>query len=539
MLATPRNLAREPATVPVPALVSVVSLQNVDLVVSIALTVIAIVLIGALAVAVWREWRNDTIVISPIAVPSELAARGYEPHVVAARLLDAYRDLHAESGTYYLQRRTQRALGMPDVQLPGGRTSMRGIVRYLRQLFGHPAAEVDGEVTREDGGYVLRLRFGGTRIEPVHGERAPDLGIANVLRGGAEDLMLITDPGTLGARVLRGERAGGQFTHSERIFRHATHSSTAHDRARGLTGLARIRELQGHLDEAESLFQRALAEGSASTAALHAYLLVLLEQVRVDDAIAVARRFAATARTREQREAAALGLIDVRRNAEALPIIDRLLKRDPANGVLRMLRGRANAGLYRWPAAVAAFERATEREPWVFNWQQYLAWALAQAGRTDEALQLVRPIAHLHNGDEWGRYCLGVAELEAGNADRALAALAVAHAATPTRASAAGQYARALAAVGRGEEALAVIAPIVRHPALSPRIAWVEGLIDESLGRHDAALACFSAAAESDPDDPAPRRSVAALLVRLGRTQEAAARQREADALAARNAAFK
>jgi tetratricopeptide (TPR) repeat protein len=534
-----RRVSLAPAsTAPAPALFSVLSVQHVDLVVSIILAVAAVGIAGALAVAFWRELRNDTIIIAPIAVSRDLADRGYEPQVVAARLLDAYRDLHAESGTYFQQRMAQRALGAPDVQLPGGRTSMRGIVRYLRQLFGRPAAEIDGEVTREGDSYVLRLRYGGVRIEAVSGERAASQDISQVLRGGAEDLMLVTDPGTLGSKIMLQERPGGSFPLAERIFERATHSAAPIDRARGYAGLGKIRCEQGRLGEAEAHFRQALAEPAAATQAIHSYLLMLLEQGRVDEAIAQATRYAREARVDGQRTAAAVALIDVRQNAEALAILDRLLRRDPRRGQLHLLRGRALAGLHRWPAAVAAFERATTLEPSVFNWRQYLAWALAQAGRAEDAVEMARPIAHLHGGDQWGQYCLGLAELEAGRLDAALSALAIAHAAAPARASYTGQYARALVAAGRPRDALEVIHPIVHHPAMSPRRGWAEGIALQALGRHQEALASFAQSATCDPNDPAPRAAAAELLARLGRDDEAAARQKEASDLAARNAAY-
>ena len=532
------DVPAHPAAVPVPALLSVISVQHVDLIVSIVLALAALGIASALVVAFWRELRNDTIVIAPIAVPRDLADRGYEPQVVAARLLDAYRALHAESGTYFQQRMAQRALGAPDVQLLGGRTSMRAIVRYLRQLFGRPAAEIDGEVTRESDGYVLRLRYGGVRIEPVAGERAASPDIAKVLGGGAEDLMLVTDPGTLGARVMLQERAGGSFPLAERVFERATRSALPIDRARGFAGLGKIRDEQGRPGEAEEYFRRALEVPAAATQAIHSYLLMLLEQGRVDEAIAQVTRYARAARSDEQRTAAALALIDVRRNADALAMIENLLLRNARRGQLHLLRGRALAGLHRWPAAVAAFEQATALEPSVFNWRQYLVWALAQAGRTDEAVELARPIAHLHGGDEWGRYCLGLAELEAGHLDAALSALATAHSAAPTRASYAAQYARALVAAGRPEEALVVLQPIVHHPAMSPRRGWAEGMALHALGRDADALACFAEAAVCDPNDPAPRAAAADLLAKLGRAAEAAVKRKEADALAARNAAY-
>ena len=522
---------------PLPALFSLVSLQHVDLIASIALSLAAVAIIAALAISFRRELRNNTITIAPIAVPRELAERGYEVQVVAARLLDAYRDLHAESGTRFQQRFTQRAQGAPDIQLPGGRTSMRGIVRYLRQLFGQPGAEIDGEITREGDGYVLRLRYGGVRIEPVGGERVPNAGVGDVLRGGAEDLMLVTDPGTLGWRILQKERPDGAFPLAERVFERASRSDVPIDRARGLMGLGKICDELGRHEEAGAYYRRACEVPAAAGQALHGYILMLLEDGRIDDAVSEAIGYARRARSVEQRKAAAVALIDVRKNTDALVLIDRLLRRHPRNGSLHLLRGRALAGMHCWPAAVAAFERATILEPSVFNTRQYHAWALAQAGSADAALEVARPIAHLHNGDEWGRYCLGVAELEAGNLGAALSALSAAHAASPTRASYACQYARALVAAGRPEQALDVIAPIVRHPAMSPRRGWAEGLALRALGRHDAALAAFAEAAGCDPNDPVPRAAAAELLAQIGRTEEASARGSEADALLARNAA--
>lgn len=526
------------AAAPAPALFSIVSLQHVDLIASIALTLAVLGVAGALVIAFWRELRNDTIVIAPIAVPRDLADRGYEPHVVAARLLDAYRDLHSESGTFFQRRLAQRASAVPDVRLAGGRTSMRGIVRYLRQLFGRPAAEIDGEVTREGDGYVLRLRYGGVRIEPLVGQRAAEPEISKVLGAGAEDLMLVTDPGTLGARVMLQERPSGNFPLAERVFARAARSDVPIDRARGLAGLGRIRDEQGRPGEAEDYYRRALAEPSAATQVIHSYLLLLLKLGRVGDAITQATRYARGARSDEERTAAAVALIDVRHNIDALALVDRLLSRDPHRGQLHLLRGRALAGLHRWPAAVAAFERATILEPSVFNWRQYLAWALAQAGRADEAVEMARPIAHLHGGDEWGQYCFGLAELEAGHLDAALSALAIAYAVLPTRASYACQYARALVTAYRAEEALRVIHPIVDHPALSPRRGWAEGIALRALGHHEEALARFANAALCDPNDPVPRAAAAELLASLGRDEEAAAKAREAQCLAARNAAY-
>jgi tetratricopeptide (TPR) repeat protein len=376
------------------------------------------------------------------------------------------------------------------------------------------------------------------RIEPLIGERPANADIAAVLRSGAEDLMLVTDPATLGSRIMLQERGTGSFALTERVFERAARSERPMDRARGYAGLGKIRNEQGRDAEAEKYFRQALREPGASRQAIHSLLLLLLEQGRVDEAVDEATRFARAVRSTEERVAAVVALVDVRKNAEALAIVDRLLRRQPRSGQLHLLRGRALGGLHRWPAAVSAFERAVELEPSVFNWRQYLAWALAQAGRADEAIGIARPIAHLHGGDEWGQYCLGLAELEAGHLDAALAALSIAHRAAPTRASYAGQYARALVAAGRCDAALEVVRPIASNPAMSPRRGWAKGLALAALGRCDEALASFAETAACDANDPMPHFAAADLLTRLGRPAEAAAEREDASAIAARNAAF-
>src|ERR1700746_1140187 len=66
-----------PASItPMPAFFTLVSLEQVDMILSIVLTLAAIAVVGALALALWRELANDTVVIAPIAVPRDLAERG-------------------------------------------------------------------------------------------------------------------------------------------------------------------------------------------------------------------------------------------------------------------------------------------------------------------------------------------------------------------------------------------------------------------------------------------------------------------------------
>jgi len=83
-----------------------------------------------------------------------------------------------------------------------------------------------------------------------------------------------------------------------------------------------------------------------------------------------------------------------------------------------------------------------------------------------------------------------------------------------------------------------VMSPIVRHPAMSPRRGWAEGLALQALGRNEDALAVFEESANADANDPLPRSAAADLLARLGRTTEAQAKASEAQALTERNFAF-
>src|ERR1700746_3044646 len=56
---------------------------------TLALSLVLLGALGALAYALVRELRRNTLFLDPIEVPRALDARGYSPGVVAERLLDA------------------------------------------------------------------------------------------------------------------------------------------------------------------------------------------------------------------------------------------------------------------------------------------------------------------------------------------------------------------------------------------------------------------------------------------------------------------
>ena len=122
----------------------------------IAVVVIAILLIQGLT--------RRTIALQPIAVPKELADRGYAPDVAASRLRDAMNAVVARS---LAPKGPEIALrgDVPDIVVPTVGMSIDSVVTAIRGfLHSNRRRTVSGEFTIADGRLWLRLRLDGVQI---------------------------------------------------------------------------------------------------------------------------------------------------------------------------------------------------------------------------------------------------------------------------------------------------------------------------------------------------------------------------------------
>src|SRR5450755_304204 len=133
------------------------ALPQVDSFIATLLWVFLVALVAGLAIAIWLEIRKDVVFLEPIEVPSDLARRGYLPSVAAARLLDEARSVQRHATGASTRRPLGNITALADLQLPGGKVSVRAIVRFARAMLGRPAISIGGEITRGADGYAIRL----------------------------------------------------------------------------------------------------------------------------------------------------------------------------------------------------------------------------------------------------------------------------------------------------------------------------------------------------------------------------------------------
>lgn len=184
-------------------------------------TAISAFVLVLLAITVW-EVSQDSILIDPIQIPKELAARGYTPEIVAQRVADEMLRIRNQVNAAQGQMRGVPTLEDPepridlqrndialDVSIPGTGISLRSAIRSVREFVGLHGPRIGGEITRDNGQLWLRLRARGDRViadlpAPVgtpdpqatsaSGSAQTEVALADLLRSAAREVVKQTDP---------------------------------------------------------------------------------------------------------------------------------------------------------------------------------------------------------------------------------------------------------------------------------------------------------------------------------------------------------
>jgi tetratricopeptide (TPR) repeat protein len=507
-------------------------LGDVEAIVS---TLLALAIVGAmvaLAIAIAREMRNDTVLLEPVDVPSELARRGFHPAVVAKLLLDGARTLQRATSGERRRRPLDNVAALADLQLPGGRRWTRAIVHSTRSLVGRPAPRIGGAITRGHDGYRLRLWCNGHAVEPIVGHREAAPTIESLLQTGAEDFLQAVDPFSLASFYQLGPEAGGRdHPNTLRLVRLVLRSGGPEDRgwALGLWGTVLI--VQGHLDEAmEKLRQSVRAHHPiASSVALANLALLLMQRGKADEARAEIERVAARRPLAAENLSAAgtayafLGDWD-----SAAKMGERAVRLAPKRAEAYVQLGHALGGLHRHQEAIDVLRRAHRLKP-ELNWAEFmLAWQLTLVGRVDEARAVASDaVARVPDGFHQ-RMALAFVELASGDFTSARQSFEVADRAFAHYEICKAGWGDALLAGGEPDAAIEKYREAIteNERTASAWLGWGRALA--RLGRHTQALEKFERAARWDSHDPAIYRAWADALDALGRGDKAAGKRRRA-----------
>jgi tetratricopeptide (TPR) repeat protein len=527
------------ATVPVGAVFSLVSLPTVDVILAWVVSLLLLGFLIALAFAFWREVRNDTVFLEPIEVPREIDAQGFHPGVVASHLLDAAVAMQQRGSGWRRRRPLENVASVADTQAPGGYLSIRVIVKAVRAMLGRPATRISGDITKRATGYTLQLRVGGRVIEPVGGPHTPAADIEQLIHDGAQDLLQAVDPFALARYFFNGPEAGTPAPNTMRLVQAVLRADHIEDRAWALSLWASVLLGQGHEEEAMEKYRAALEadERIGSQHALENLAKAMVRHGREDEARALVDSVAAREPQHLENLVAAtvaygrLGLWD-----RALATAEIALKHRHHNVLAHQIHGFALAGLHRYDEAIEALKHSRDLDRANSTTEFLLAWALAQAGRADEAGRIAQEaIARIPAGHHQ-QAAQGFAQLALGNPEVAVASFAHADASWPMFELCKQGWGDALLAAG---DAAAALARYEEAITLNPHLgqAWRgSARALAALGRHDEALERFERAHREDGNDPLTLRCWAETLATLGRHDDAQEKQAAADRVRSHNA---
>ncbi|HWY16674.1 MAG TPA: hypothetical protein VNX86_16180 [Rhizomicrobium sp.] len=219
------------------------------LIFELTLAAFAMVVIVALASAIWSAAHDDSVVIDAFRVPTDMAQRGMSGDVVASQLLDRLAQLQAQTdssrapGTYASDWGSQIK-----VEIPNTGVSIGEAYRYLAGWLGHQT-HISGEVWRTEKGIALTVRTSSNSSLEFAG-RERDLG--GLLERAAESIYGQTQPyryavyltvhgrGAEEERILRKLALDGPK--SERPWAYTLWAFSATNVGDGAEALSRARE---------------------------------------------------------------------------------------------------------------------------------------------------------------------------------------------------------------------------------------------------------------------------------------------------------
>jgi len=500
----------------------------------------SIVLLGALAAlafALARELRRDTLFLDPIDVPRGLDARGYSPAVVAERLLDALRAMRA--GALQREALDEAPTSARPIELHRAhRFSLQGAGRALLRLLRLPETHVGGEITREAGGYELTLRrreAGGACILGV--QRGADIG--TLLALGAEDVLRSVDLYTLAQHYFAREAGDprSEFPRTMAALEPMLHGSPSErSRALNLQGICLVR--QRRLEEAVACFASAASAGPQWPFIHRNWANALDRMDRFDEARG--HRLRALEIPAGDAATAAVLAIDaslLHRHDQALALARRALRLSPRDGRAWSAWAHVLHARHRFEQAAAAVERARTLDGRDGSAAAVAAIVYAALARPDRALAAALEAIEKAGETDRSLKSMAFARLCAGDARGAVKNFEAALGASPGAGDAAYGRADALLVLGEPELALAFYERAVAIDPFYPQAhaGWARAL--RALGRIDESPARFAVAVRVDAAYAPAYRGWAETLSALGRNDEAQPLLARAAALERRNRA--
>jgi arylsulfatase A-like enzyme/tetratricopeptide (TPR) repeat protein len=215
-----------------------------------------------------------------------------------------------------------------------------------------------------------------------------------------------------------------------------------------------------------------------------------------------------------------------RRFAEALPLVEDVLRGDPRNAFARLIMGSAHMGLGHYDEAIRWFKGYLELVPTSAYAHQWIAICHLQRGAREDALREAEAVLAIDPRFTDARVLRGGVLAARGDYAGAISELRAAVTTDPAKPMLRLDLAKVLAEAGRKQEARAEYEAALRaQPDFAPALVGL-GVLQAGNGENGAAQATLTRALEVDPHSAEARFNLGRVLELRGDTAAAQAEYR-------------
>ena len=226
--------------------------DRVSLVLQGMTAMVGVVVAAAVGAMAWQAHADHGLVIAPFSVPPDLAARGLNGQVVAARVLDRLSELQAQTVSARPGSTYANDWGADiKVEIPETGVSVGELNRWLREWLGSET-RVTGEVVRTGSGLQITARAGAAAGQTVQG---PESDTDALVGQAAEALYRQTQPYRYAVYLA----SRGRRDEASASFAALARSGAREDRPWAYAGWASILQQEGRHYDAIRMAEASIA----------------------------------------------------------------------------------------------------------------------------------------------------------------------------------------------------------------------------------------------------------------------------------------
>jgi superkiller protein 3 len=348
------------------------------------------VLLIAVPLFLYWEWRRQIFIIDQIEIPKSLTEKGYTASVVAQRIADHIFDIQRIARVQKRENSIEIGGSQIDFQVPVANLSTRAFVRYVKQVLGKVETRIRGEIIEETpGSFSIQLRTGDGRATPcIPAGASTDL--TSILRLAAEQILMHCDPYMMTQFWFFVEETSGNFSRTYEAIKYCLSRTDSKQHKRAYSAWGNVLGRQRKFDEAVAKYTIAVELDSKFPSAYNNWGNTLRLRRCFGEAIEkyqMALRYDPNYAFPIHN----LGLVygDIRQFDKAIECFERAIKLNAKYASAYGNLGNAQRLIGNFELAEAAQRRAIDLDPQLIWPYIQLANTLSRTGRRSESIEML------------------------------------------------------------------------------------------------------------------------------------------------------